>query len=57
MSDDKDRGQTTTSSDQRGPNAPFQQTGISPNVLRELDEKMNPSIAARIRVHLARKGG
>jgi hypothetical protein len=31
--------------------------GISPLVLRELPTKANPSIVARIKEHLARKGG
>jgi hypothetical protein len=53
---DRDRDQTTTTSDQRGPLAPFQQTGISPNVKAELG-KINPSIAKRIAAHLEKKGG
>jgi hypothetical protein len=51
----KDRDQTTTTSDQRGPLAPYQQTGISPNVKAELG-KLTPSLAARIRKELAKKG-
>jgi hypothetical protein len=54
MSDDKDRG--TASANQRGPTAEPYETGLSANVLRELDAKVHPSIAARIREHLAKKG-
>jgi hypothetical protein len=56
----KDRDQTTTTSDERGPLAPFQQTGISPNVKAELGNelgKLTPSIAARIRAELEKKRG
>jgi len=52
----KDRDQTTTTSDQRGPLAPFQETGISSNVLRELPNKADVSIVKRIKEHVARKG-
>jgi hypothetical protein len=54
MSDNKDRG--TTAANQRGPTAEPFETGLSSNVLRELDQKANPSIVARIRDHVARKG-
>jgi hypothetical protein len=54
MTDEKDRG--TTAANQRGPTAEPFETGISSNVKRELG-KINPSIAARIRDHLEKKGG
>ena len=55
MSDDKDRG--TAAANQRGPTNEPWEVGLSANVLRELDNKVHPSIAARIRDHLEKKGG
>jgi hypothetical protein len=45
----------TTATNERGPNAPCQSVGISPNVLRELPNKAHPSIVARIKSHLEKK--
>jgi hypothetical protein len=49
--------QKTTASEQLAPHAKPGEVGLSSNVLRELDSKTHPSIAARIKEHLARKGG
>jgi hypothetical protein len=54
MSDDKDRG--TRAANERGPTNEPCEVGLSSNVLRELDNKVHPSIAARIRKELAKKG-
>jgi hypothetical protein len=53
MGDDKDRG--TTAANQRGPTNEPCEVGISANVKAELG-KLTPSIAARIRDHLEKKG-
>jgi hypothetical protein len=55
MTDNKDRG--TTAANQKGPTAEPVEVGLSSNVLRELDSKVHPSIAARIRDHLEKKNG
>jgi hypothetical protein len=46
----------TTAAKQHEPVATPCETGISSNVLRELPNKVHPSIAARINEHVARKG-
>lgn len=51
---DKDRG--TTAANQQGPTAEPFEVGISSNVERELPNKVHPSIAARIKEHIDRKG-
>jgi hypothetical protein len=47
---------TTEAARQIQPAATPLETGISSNVLRELDAKAPPEHAARIRAHLAKKG-
>ncbi|MGB6286563.1 MAG: hypothetical protein WBG18_19455 [Xanthobacteraceae bacterium] len=46
----------TTAEAQLGPTAEPYEVGLSANVLRELPNTVHPSIAAKIRDHLARKG-
>jgi hypothetical protein len=55
VTDNKDRG--TRAANEKGPTAEPFETGLSSNVLRELDSKMHPSIAARVKKHLADKNG
>jgi len=51
-----DKKTGTTAADQRGPLAPYQETGLSSLAKAELG-KLTPSLAAGIRAHLEKKAG